>query len=102
MSYATKIRVKLRFYVFFSFFGTFDHKVALTWFILHETWHRTLFGIYYFVEVVRFENHSHMLEIRVKLQFYAILSFFGTFGPKVAQTWFVLHETWHTTLFGIY
>ena len=26
----------------------------------------------------------------------------GTFADKVAQTWFVLHKTCHTTLFGIY
>ena len=30
------------------------------------------------------------------------LSVFGTFAQKVAQTWFVLQETWHTTQFGIY
>ena len=54
------------------------------------------------LKVVRFENHSHMLQIRVKMWFYAFLSFFGTFAHKVAQTWFVLYETWHTTLFGIY
>ena len=58
-----KLRVKLRFYAFLSVFDTFAHKVAQTWFVLHETWHRTLFGIYYCVEVVRIENHSHMLEI---------------------------------------
>ena len=39
------------------------HKVAQTWFVLHETWHTTLFGIYYSVEVVRIENNSDMLEI---------------------------------------
>ena len=44
-------------------FGTFVHKVAQTWFFLHETWHTILFGIYYCVEVVRNENHSNMLEI---------------------------------------
>ena len=48
---------------FFMCFGTFADKVAQTWFFLHETWHITLFGIYYCVEVVRIENHSHMLEI---------------------------------------
>ena len=53
----------LRFLGFFSFFGTFAHKVAQTWFVLHETLHTTLFGIDYCVEVGRIENHSHMLEI---------------------------------------
>ena len=53
----------LRFYGFLSIFVTFAHKVARTWFILHETWHTILFGIYYCVEVIRIENHRHMLEI---------------------------------------
>ena len=30
------------------------------------------------------------------------LSVFGTFAHKVAQTWFVLRKTLHTTLFRIY
>ena len=30
------------------------------------------------------------------------LSVFGTFAHKVAQTWFVLPETWQTKLFVIY
>ena len=58
-----KLRVKLRFQVFLSVFGTFAHKVAQTWFVLHETWHTSLFGIYYYVEVIIIENQSHMLEI---------------------------------------
>ena len=47
---------------FLSVFGTYMHKVAQNWFVLHESWHRTLFGIYYCVEVVRIENHSHVLQ----------------------------------------
>ena len=31
-----------------------------------------------------------------------LLSVFGTFAHKVAQTLFDLRETWHTTSFGIY
>ena len=58
-----KLRFKLRFYAFLSVFGTFAHKVAQTWFVLHETWQTTLFGIYYCVEVVKIESHNHMLEI---------------------------------------
>ena len=58
-----KLRVRLLFYAFLSVFGTFAHKVAQTWFVLHETWHTTLFGIYYCVEVVRIDNHSRLLEI---------------------------------------
>ena len=58
-----KLRVKLRLYGFLNFFCTFVHKVAQTWFVLHETWHTTLVGINYCAEVVRIENHNHMLEI---------------------------------------
>ena len=47
----------------FKRFGTLAHKVAQTWFFLHETWHTTLFGIYYCVEILIIVNHSHMLEI---------------------------------------
>ena len=57
------LHVKLRFNAFLNLFGTFAHNVAQKWFVLHETWHTTLFGIYYSVEVVRIENHSHMLPI---------------------------------------
>ena len=46
-----------------SVFGTFSHKVVQNWFVLHETWHTKLFGIYSCVEMVRIENQSHMLEI---------------------------------------
>ena len=53
----------LRFYEFLNVLGTFAHKKAQTWFILHETWRTTLFGIYYCAEVVTIENHIHMLEI---------------------------------------
>ena len=55
--------MKLRFYAFLSVLATFGHKVAQTWIVLHETWHITLFGTYYCVEVVRIENHCHMLEM---------------------------------------
>ena len=67
---------------------------------LHETCHTTLSGIYYCVEFVIIEKHRHILEIIC--DFYAFLSVFDTFAHKVAQTWFDLHETWHTRLFGIY
>ena len=48
---------------FLSYFGHFAHKVTQTWFVLHETWHTTLFSRYYCIEAVRIENPSHMLEI---------------------------------------
>ena len=57
-----KLRGKLRFEAFLSVFGTFAHNVAQTLFVLHETWHTTLFGIHYFFEILRIANHSHMLE----------------------------------------
>ena len=49
----------------FMLFRHFAHKVAQTWFVLHESWQTTLFSIYYCVEVVRIVNHNHMLEIYV-------------------------------------
>ena len=48
-----KLRVKLRFEDFLYVFGTFSHKVIQTWFVWHKTWHTTLFGINYCVEMVR-------------------------------------------------
>ena len=48
---------------FLSVLGTFEHKVAQTLLGMHKTWNTTLFGKYYWVVVVRIENHSHMLEI---------------------------------------
>ena len=71
-----KLRVKLRFYALLSVIGTFAHKVAQTMFILHETLHTILFGIYYCVEVLSVENHIHMLEITCKV---AILMVFNCF-----------------------
>ena len=54
-------------YVLFKGFlgcvGTFSHKVVPTWFVFHETRHKTLFYIYYCVEVIRIENNNHKLEI---------------------------------------
>ena len=41
-----KLRAKLQ-------FGTYAQKVAQIWFVLHETLHTTIFGIYYGFEVVR-------------------------------------------------
>ena len=74
-----KLRVKQRFYVLLSFFSTFAHKVAQSWFVLHETWHTTLFGVYYCVEVVIIENLSHMLEITCLVAILCILMLFWHF-----------------------
>ena len=72
----SKLHAKLQFYRFLSFFGTCAHKVTQTWFVLHETWHTTLFGIYYSLEVVKIENHSYILEITC---YVAILRVFKLF-----------------------
>ena len=56
----------------FSFFGNFVLKVAHCWFNLHETWHTTLFVIYYYVEVVRIEIHSHILELTCYLRVFKL------------------------------
>ena len=45
------------------FYATFADKVAQTLFVVHETWHTTLLGVYYCVAMIRIVNHSHMLEI---------------------------------------
>ena len=47
-----------------------------TWFFLHETWHTTLFCIYYGVEVIGIENHRHMLQ---NTSYVAILWVFKNF-----------------------
>ena len=95
-----KLRVKLRFWGFLSVFGTFSHKVVQTWFVSHETWHTTLFHIYYCVEMVGMKTNSHMLELHAKLRFWGFIDVFGTFSHKVVSIWFICHETWHTTLFA--
>ena len=40
-----KLRDNLRFCVFLNVFDTFTHKMVQTWFVRHETWHKTVFGI---------------------------------------------------------
>ena len=62
-SHMLEITYKVAFFEFLSFFFTFAHKVVQTWFVLHETRQRILFGIYYSVIMVTIENYSHMLEI---------------------------------------
>ena len=69
-----------------------------TWFVCNETWHITLFGICYCVEMVRIKKKVICLKFTFLRYF---LSIFGTFPHEVVQTSFVCHETFHTTLFGI-
>ena len=43
-----------------------------------------------------------MLQITCSVVILWVLYFFGIFAQKEAQTWFDLHETRHTILFGTY
>ena len=52
--------------------------------------------------MVRIENNRHMDEITCEVAFLRLFSVFGIFSHKVVQTCFVWHETWQTTLFGIF
>ena len=97
-----KLGVKLRFFAFFRFFGTFGPKIAQTWFVLHETLHRTLFGIYYCIAMVRIEHNGNMLEITCQVGNLCILKLFWHFRALSSSNLVLLYETWHTTLFGIY
>ena len=58
-----KLRIKMGFLCFLYFYGTISHKVVQSWFVSYETWHTTLFGINYCVEMVRIEKYYHMLDI---------------------------------------
>ena len=73
---------------FLAFLAFLHIKVAQTRFVSHETWHTTLFGIYFCVEVVRVVTHSHILEITCEVAILSIFSGFCTFAHKAAQTWF--------------
>ena len=88
---------------FLIVFGNFRHKVAQTWFYLHETWHKTLFCIYYCVRSVQnLKPQSYARNYVLSCDFKGFLSVFGNFSHKKPQTWCVMHETWHKTLFGVY
>ena len=55
---------------FFSFNGIIAHKVAKTWFVLHETWNTTLFGIRYCVEEIKIlKKIDKCYKLRAKLRF---------------------------------
>ena len=76
------MRAKLRFYGFLSFVWTFAHNVAQNWLVLHETSHTTLFGMYYSVEVVRFENNSNMLNITRQVAIFWVFKLFLDFRAQ--------------------
>ena len=48
------------------------------------------------------KNNSHMLSNTCQVAILWVFKLFLTFVLKVTQTWFILHETWHTELFVIY
>ena len=87
----------------FKLFCTFAHKVDQTWFVLHETW-QTIYYLVYILGLKLLELKIIVIcyKLRAKFRFYGFLSFFGTYVHKITLSLFVLHETWHTTFFGIY
>ena len=58
-----KLRAELRFLGILCGISNFSQEVVQAWFVCHETWNTTLFGIYYCVYIFRIQNNSHMLEI---------------------------------------
>ena len=70
------------FEIFLSVFGNFTHKVVQTWFVFHETQHITLFGIYYWVEMVIIKKIVIFFKLRAKLRFLGFLKRFGHFLSK--------------------
>ena len=63
------ITCEVSFLRFFMLFCTLSQKVVQTWFVWHENRHTKLFGIYSYVEMVRIENISDMIEITCKVAF---------------------------------
>ena len=89
--------------VFLIVSGTFSHKLVQTCFVWLKTSHTTLFGICYCVKNDRIENNIHILEITCYVVFLRFLKrFWHFFSHKLVQTWFLFHENFHITLFGIY
>ena len=71
-----KLRAKFCFLTFFNRFWPFSHKVVQAWFVCHETWHTTLFGIYYCVKIFGIQNNCHMLDITYLVAFLRFLKRF--------------------------
>ena len=95
------LRAKLLFKGFLITFSTFSHKVFQTWFIWHKTWHTTLFGIYYCIEMFESKTIVMCLKLRAKFNFrvfYAFLALarikwfkLGFFGTKLAKQHYLLY-----------
>ena len=80
----------------FSAFRTFSNKVVQTWFVWHETWHRTLFHICYCFKIFRIKKKIVIcLKLRAKLHFWRLFSVFAISRIK----WFKLglFDTKHGT-----
>ena len=58
-----KLRAKLRFEGSFTVFSNFSRKMVQTWFVCHETWHTSLFGLFYCFEMVSYQKEKYLLEI---------------------------------------
>ena len=62
-SHMLVITLKGSFLRLLKLFGSYSLKVIQTWFVSHKPWHTILFGVNYFVEMVRIEKNSYMLKI---------------------------------------
>ena len=69
------------FNVFFCVFSTFSDKVVQTWFVCHETWHTTPFGIFFYVlKWLESKTIGICLKLRAKLGFWGCLAFLAFFS----------------------
>ena len=50
-------------------FDTFSHKVMQTWFVLQESWHTRVLGIYYLVQNVRIEKIVKCFKLRAMFRY---------------------------------
>ena len=59
-----EISCKVAFLLFLKCFCPFSHKLVQTWCVWLDTWHTTLFDVYYCVEMDRIKNNIYMLQIK--------------------------------------
>ena len=71
-----EITCQVAFLSLLTFYSSNTLNVVQTWFVWHETWHRTLISIYYCFEMVRIEKIGMCL----KLRFYVVLIYFYSFS----------------------
>ena len=65
---------------FLSVSDCFKHKIVQIWFVLHETWCITQFGIYYCIEMARIKNNIHIIEITCQVGAFMIFKTFFVFS----------------------